>query len=159
MTDISIPQEAFVAVASILVGLTALTVIYVNVSLSMSNTPKAQASLTANTVAFHIASLSSADAGMINEYLNGTYVIRIGKYSGLKRILKTRPVNNYYVKAILYDKGGNKMAESEDVSFVGNLDILCDRTGPCGETSSLTHLKLTKSEGQPVVMEGLGRVI
>lgn len=152
--DIDVHEQAFIAIGAMLIGIMALAAVYININPSLANTPKARTSLTANTLAFYLASLSSVDAGTIVRDLNGTYVVQIGKYSGLKRLVITRPVNNYYLKVILYDDAGSELSESEEVSFIGNIEETCEKPGICMDTGKVDTVRFTKNEGEPVRLEG-----
>ncbi len=155
---VTVHQKAFIFLGAMLIAITALAIIYLYVNPTLANTPKARASLTAHTLTFYLSSLSSVDAGVMEKNLNETYTIQIGKYSGFKRFWKTDPVNNYYLRVFLYDKKGELLAESEDVSFIGNLDIECDKSGPCLETEKITFVMFTKRPGEAVKLEGFKTV-
>jgi hypothetical protein len=152
--DIAIQQKAFIYAGAIIISLISVALVAFNLNPVLANTPQARASLTAHTLAFYLASLSSVDEGTMEKNLNETYVVQIGKYSGMGIFWKATPVSNYYLKVILYDEKGVKSAESEEVSFIASLDIDCQKAGTCMETDKVSFLKFTKVPDGPVKLEG-----
>ncbi len=121
--DIAIQQKAFIYAGAIIIGLISVALVFFNLNPVLANTPQARASLTAHTLAFYLASLSSVDEGTMEKNFNETYVVQIDKYSGLSIFFRATPVSNYYLKVFLYDEKGKQIAESEEVSFIA--DISC----------------------------------
>jgi hypothetical protein len=152
--DIAIQQKAFIYAGAIIIGLISVALVSFNLNPVLANTPQARASLTAHTLAFYLASLSSVDEGTMEKNFNETYVVQIGKYSGLGIFFRATPVSNYYLKVILYDEKGAKIAESEEVSFIASLDINCQKAGNCTETGKISFLRFTKAPDGPVKLEG-----
>jgi hypothetical protein len=159
--DIAVHQKAFIYLGAMIVSIIILVFVYQQIQPSLSNTAKARASLTAHTIAYYLATLSSVDEGVIEKYLNETYTIEIGRYSGwnifwknFKNVLLKKPIplSNYYVKVTLYDNKGNKLAESEDVSFVGSIEN-CEKAGKCLETEKITFVRFRKASGKQISLE------
>jgi len=153
--DITVHQIPFVVAGAIIISLIALAVVYFYISPSLANTPQARASLDAHTLAFYIASLSEADEGNLIKNLNDTSIVQIGQYSGFTRVMITKPTSNYFIKVFLYDKNGKQIAESEEVSFVGNVDVKCEKPGICMTTERVSFIKMTKNPDGPVKIEGM----
>ncbi len=153
--EISIHERPFVFIGAALVGFIALAAVYVNLDPTLSNVPQARASLTAHTLAFYLGSLSSVDGGVVEKNMNEDYVLQVGKYSKTSMFLATKPVSNYYLKALLYDDSGKLLAESEEVSFIGSIAVACENPGPCMSTDMITFVRLLKEPGGPVRIEGL----
>lgn len=147
-------QYAFTFAAAIIIGLMVIVVISSLVNPTLENTPKARASLTAHKVALYMSSLSSVEAGSVEKNLVEDYVIRIGRHSGMKRLIDMRPLSNYFVQAFIFDENGNVLAESEKVSFVSDLELKCEK-GVCMETSKVSFLSMKKEPGGPIVISGL----
>ncbi|MEE9323891.1 MAG: lytic transglycosylase domain-containing protein [Candidatus Aenigmarchaeota archaeon] len=156
-------ENVFIFAGAVLIGTISLFVVYSYINPTLANTPKARASLVAHDIALYLGSLSSVDGGTLNKNLNDTYEIQIGKYSIFKKFISgtpfsKTPLSNYYVKVLLYGKRGNLLAESEDVSFISNLDIKCNKSGPCMETGKISFLTFTKKPGENVKLEGFETV-
>lgn len=152
--EINIHEQVFVLIGGLLVGIIALAVIYVNLTPMLSNTPIARASLTAHTLAFYLGSLSSVDAGTVEKSLGDTCIVQIGKYSATTMFFKATPVSNYFLKVFLYDEKGAQLAVSEEVSFIGNLDVSCQNTGICLTTDRITFITFAKNPGEAVKLTG-----
>lgn len=152
--DINIHEQAFILIGAILAAILVLAVVYMNLNPTLSNTPQARASLTANTLAMYLGSLSAVDEGSAEKNLNETYIIQIGKYSGFTTLIKTKPVSNYYLKALLYDEKGNPLGDSGEVPFIAYIDLSCQKAGICLTTEKITFVRFTKKAGEGVKLEG-----
>ncbi|MEM5871899.1 MAG: transglycosylase SLT domain-containing protein [Candidatus Aenigmatarchaeota archaeon] len=160
--DIAIHQKAFIFLGAMIISILVLIFLYQQIQPSIYTHHKARASLKAYTIAYYLSALSSVEEGSIDKDLNETCTIEIGKYSGLKVFWKTvksllfrnlMAHSNYYLKLTIYDEKGNKLAESDDVTFVGSIEN-CEKPGKCLETEKITYVKLIKEAGKPVKLAG-----
>jgi hypothetical protein len=154
-------EETFAVIAAILVGVTAVVIVYTQITPRLESIPKARASLAAHEIAFYISALSSVDEGSVMRDFNETYDIEIGQYSKFERFKSTMDMGNYYVKATLYDDKGVELAASDEISFVGFLDVNCEKgkTDACMKLEKAEIIFLEKKSDKPVDIRAIGELL
>ena len=157
--DSTIITVSFIVLAFIIIGAIALVGFIKNpLSPTLEVVPDLRAEIDAHMLAIYMSVLSNVDEGYVRKVSNESYNLIIGKNGAVKRFFSTKPLSNYYVKLEILDKDKSVLSDSSKVSFIGNLNVICDDGKECVKIKDANTFVIKKNRKGVEINAGYGEI-